>query len=337
MPTHQITLAELLLARSQEAFLIAVELYNRPTITYRTESCSILLCNAWELMLKARIVKTAGEQALYLPGPTKRTKSMGECLGIVITNKNDPVRRNLEQLIKIRDSSVHFIGASGVPEINLDYLPFIQQAVFNYWKKLEEYHSIDISSRMPHNFLTLSMRTTDNSEEAIRERYEGAIADKIIEAQQENAALLEKSREEGFAINIENTLTIVKKGGHPIRIVKDASESAAIFKEYKDPLSIFKYTYTDVKNEVVRRLNKKGISYKYKGEQQVFSLTHLQWFIKAYDAKSNEHYSRDIKAPSQTTPIHRYSEQMIVFIVEQIESRPETFLDEIATKAKQMK
>lgn len=69
MPTHQITLAELLLARSQEAFLIAVELYNRPTITYRTESCSILLCNAWELMLKARIVKNIRRTSPLPPRP----------------------------------------------------------------------------------------------------------------------------------------------------------------------------------------------------------------------------------------------------------------------------
>ena len=42
-----------LLEKSKEAFILALELYNRPTLKYHAESCSIFLCNAWELMLKA--------------------------------------------------------------------------------------------------------------------------------------------------------------------------------------------------------------------------------------------------------------------------------------------
>jgi len=46
-----------LLDKSQEAFLLAIELYNRPTIRYHAEGCCFFLCNAWELMLKAHIIK----------------------------------------------------------------------------------------------------------------------------------------------------------------------------------------------------------------------------------------------------------------------------------------
>ncbi|WP_234914900.1 DUF3644 domain-containing protein [Corynebacterium belfantii] len=45
--------ADRLLEKSKEAFALAVELYNRPTLKYHAESCSIFLCNAWELMLKS--------------------------------------------------------------------------------------------------------------------------------------------------------------------------------------------------------------------------------------------------------------------------------------------
>ena len=45
-----------LLDKSEEAFVLAVELYNRPSLKYGAESCSILLCNAWELMLKAHMI-----------------------------------------------------------------------------------------------------------------------------------------------------------------------------------------------------------------------------------------------------------------------------------------
>lgn len=46
---------ERLIEKSQEAFLLAIELYNRPTIRYHAEGCCFFLCNAWELMLKAHI------------------------------------------------------------------------------------------------------------------------------------------------------------------------------------------------------------------------------------------------------------------------------------------
>ena len=51
---------ERLLDKSQEAFILAIELFNRPTIRYRVEGCAFFLCNAWELMLKAYIAKRDG-------------------------------------------------------------------------------------------------------------------------------------------------------------------------------------------------------------------------------------------------------------------------------------
>ena len=46
-----------LLSKSQEAFILAIELFNRPTIRYRVEGCAFFLCNAWELMLKAHLIR----------------------------------------------------------------------------------------------------------------------------------------------------------------------------------------------------------------------------------------------------------------------------------------
>ena len=42
-----------LIEKSKEAFTMAIELYNKPTIKYRVEGFSMFICNAWELMLKA--------------------------------------------------------------------------------------------------------------------------------------------------------------------------------------------------------------------------------------------------------------------------------------------
>ena len=56
-------LVERLLDKSKEAFAMAIELYNKPTIHYRVEGFAMFICNAWELMLKAHMLKKMGNKS----------------------------------------------------------------------------------------------------------------------------------------------------------------------------------------------------------------------------------------------------------------------------------
>ena len=93
---------ERLLSKSKEAFILAIELFNRPTIRYRVEGCAFFLCNAWELMLKAYLIKRDGYQSIFYPGKTQRTLSLADCIKKVMTNDKDPVRLNLESIDELR-------------------------------------------------------------------------------------------------------------------------------------------------------------------------------------------------------------------------------------------
>ena len=74
------TLSEKLLEKSQEAFIVAVELYNKPTIKYRVEGFSFFICNAWELLLKSYIIKTQGLETIYYKDNPTRTLSLENCI-----------------------------------------------------------------------------------------------------------------------------------------------------------------------------------------------------------------------------------------------------------------
>ena len=50
------TTEERLIDKAKEAFIMAIEIYNKPTIKYRLEGFSFFICNAWELLLKAKIL-----------------------------------------------------------------------------------------------------------------------------------------------------------------------------------------------------------------------------------------------------------------------------------------
>lgn len=54
---EQTKLIDKMLEKSKEAFLLAIEIYNKPTIKYRLEGFAFFMCNAWELLLKSYIVK----------------------------------------------------------------------------------------------------------------------------------------------------------------------------------------------------------------------------------------------------------------------------------------
>ena len=121
--------------KSQEAFILAIELFNRPTIKYRVEGCAFFLCNAWELMLKAYIIKRDGLAAISYKNKPDRTISLEDCLKRTMTNDKDPVRTNIETIMRLRNIGTHYV----VPEYEIAYGPIFQASVRNYDDKLRAY------------------------------------------------------------------------------------------------------------------------------------------------------------------------------------------------------
>ena len=52
---------------AREALFAAVEIYNKPRVEFREQTVAFLLVNAWEVLLKARIVQQNGGkiQSIY--------------------------------------------------------------------------------------------------------------------------------------------------------------------------------------------------------------------------------------------------------------------------------
>lgn len=52
--------------KSQEAFIVGIEIYNKPTIRYRVDGFSFFSSNALELLLKAYMIKREGSSSIYI-------------------------------------------------------------------------------------------------------------------------------------------------------------------------------------------------------------------------------------------------------------------------------
>lgn len=124
--------------KAAAAITAAVEVYNKPAFMYREETFAILALNAWELLLKAKVLKDADnaiaslrvyENRLTKAGVKSEKKylkrnragnpqsiTLGACIARLdqrpASKLPKEVKANLDALIEIRDNSVHFITAS---------------------------------------------------------------------------------------------------------------------------------------------------------------------------------------------------------------------------------
>lgn len=166
-------LAKRLVDKSIEAFIMGLEIYNKPTIKYRIEGFSFFICNAWELMLKAELLNRG--VPIYFPD-SNRTISLENAIRKIYTDKKQPLRINLEKIIDLRNTSTHFI----TEEYETIYAPFFQSCVLNFSEQIKRFHNIDVTDHIAQNFLTLSVNLNVLTNEEIRGKYSQEMAERLI-------------------------------------------------------------------------------------------------------------------------------------------------------------
>lgn len=314
-----------LLEKSIEAFSMAIELYNKPTIKYRVEGFSLFICNAWELMLKAHMIKSYGESSIYFPDNPGRTLSLENCIQKVFTNNKDPLRLNLEKIIELRNTSTHFI----TEEYEMVYVPLFQACVLNFNEKMESFHKIDMTKIIPQNFLTLSVSMKALSETEIIAKYPEEIATKMLDMKN-NVDAISINNNAKFAIRIDHYHYLTKKKDEATSFVKidsSADASVKIVRELKDPNNTHKFTAKHCIAIIRDHLNKNNIELFYNGVTTKFNNFHFNNFCRYFGIKSNEKYCYVHRQFSQ--PQYSYSQQAIDFIIGELAKDPLHILDKI--------
>jgi uncharacterized protein DUF3644 len=126
-----------LLDRAIAATVAAIEIYNKPDFSYREEAFAVLAINGWELLLKGKWLSDHGnkiaslyvfEERLKADGSkSKKVKIKLTRSGNAFTHSLDYIAKkliesgafdvkgwaNLEALLEMRDSSIHFYNRSG--------------------------------------------------------------------------------------------------------------------------------------------------------------------------------------------------------------------------------
>ena len=322
------TTVERLLDKAKEAFVMAIEIYNKPSINYRLEGFSFFICNAWELMLKAHMINKFGEDSIYYTDKPNRTISLENCIQKIFTNEKAPLRKNLEKIIELRNTSTHFV----TEEYEAVYIPLLQACVFNFVDKMTDFHNVDMTKVIPENFITLSVRLRSLNETEIRGKYEEQVAEKLVSVQQTLEPMVEENNST-FAIKIEHYHYATKDRNQATEfyhIDKDATEGVRFIKELKNPNDTHKYTAKDLFKEINKRMQKDNIKLLYKGKEVEFNLYYFGLFTKYFAIKENERFCFTYQVSTQ--PQYSYSQQAVDFIYEEIKKSPGTILDDLKDK-----
>lgn len=149
---------------AHSAMLSAIELFNKPRITYRNEVTVILAVNAWELGLKGllrqqrvRVFRTKQRGRPY------ESLSLDQCLEVARNRRLWPstidgtaIAANIHGLQEFRNRAIHLYNANGLGTVIYSYL---QQTVLNFRDFLVAVGGKDIAETITWDLLPLAATT----------------------------------------------------------------------------------------------------------------------------------------------------------------------------------
>ena len=159
--------------KAREAMIAAVEIFNSPSITFKTETCVTLACTAWTYLLQGyclehgveiRARDTTSKRRRYLKteGGEYKTLPLKEMIELCPSIIDEPTKMNLLFLIEIRNRVQHYAEC----EIDALVAPKIQANILTFKKALGRVTNgaFDIASSLPYalQFSELSLEQTKN-------------------------------------------------------------------------------------------------------------------------------------------------------------------------------
>lgn len=311
---------ELLKDKSVEAFLLAIETFNKPTIKYRLEGCIFFLCNAWELLLKAKLLKD--NQTIYYPGESGRTFSLNDCMKKVFNNEKDPVYKNLVVISSFRNIATHLI----IPEYEFSYMPFLSFCVKSYADKLYHFLNVNISNYISTNFLSLFINKQSPIDAELLKNYGQELAS-IFKAKTMELETLYNC-EEGSSIAYDVNITVSRISNknqadytfYASNNPKD--KNVTYITKHENPNSTHPYTHHKIAKEIDELIKKGNIAFTpikqpistpKNPNPALFTTACLDVLLKKVGLEQDTKYV--VKIENGHNPIKKYSKELITKVI----------------------
>lgn len=302
-------LSRQLIEKSQEAFLLSLEIYNKPTIKYRIESFSVFFCNAWELLLKAYILeRTKQEKSIFYPkerNKPRRSIALRDAIKKIFPNENDPVRRNIEDIAALRDSATHLI----IKELEVVYVGLFQAGVLNYVEILKSWFGIKVVDKISPAMLSLIFDMGIVNPVILRKKHGKEVADFFLQKESEIKNTTTTLSNKQYSVSIEYKLALVKRPKNADITLSSGpggKASGIILHVAKDPSLTYPYRQVDCINGVKEKIAK----------EIIFNSYDFQSILYKEKIRGNSKYHYYYK----TFGNNSYSPELVEFIIRKIQA-----------------
>jgi len=303
-PTTSANLWASLQERSRDAFTVAVESYNRPSLANRVEVFAILMANAWELLLKAEIIEASGElSSVYYPKVPERSLSLRDVVKKRFPKESDPVRKNIETLADLRDKAVHLLISELQPHLSR----LFQSAVLNFIDRFRQDTGTDLFDGAG-GMMSLIIDREAATIAAIKQRFGDKVAVEVEAFLQRFMAEEEEQATTKFAIPIDYRLVLTKanQDGDIVLTHGEGGRRAIAVIQTHDVDKTHPLRAMEVVVKVKERCPKAGFTEP--------KLRAVCWKEKIYESSGSKFYYL-----LQNPPTHRFSFGFVDWLVEKIE------------------
>lgn len=290
-----------LIKRSHDAFTLALEVYNRPTLENRVEAFTIMMVNAWELMLKSELARTKGARSIFKEDHF--SISIRETMNKLL-DTNSCVSKNLETLIDLRDQAIHLL----IPELQPQLSRLFQATVLNYQKRYKQIMGNSPLAGQSVGLLSLIVDGAEPEAAVIKENYGELTANQVKQFLSKFTQMTHDFSSDEFTISVDYKLALTKKTSDTdlSLSLSNNGEKAIIIHETKDPDITHPYHQKLAIEEInSRQQSVKITSYSF---QAVVQKNKIQ-----KSKRSKYHYELDGR--------HRYSEAFINWFVGNLDQK----------------
>jgi hypothetical protein len=340
-------LAKALLKKSKDNMMLALELYNRPSLENKLDGFVMMYSTAWEQLLKAIIIERDGEESIFEKSNkqgVKKTISLRQCLDKLF-KENDNVRKNVSRIADWRDGAVHLL----MPELQGLASRIFQSGVLNYSSKFHEFAEIPFMQSQHAGMISL-VGDFKMPPIAMLSSLYGKAAEDILELAQTVQDEIEQEDDIEFAIPINVSLVYARNEKDSQIILAAANgktqdleqlRKALIVEKQVDPEKTHTFTQKtaiDAMNKILHanydlaKLEKCLVARDKKGKPAInnhcfqAALKKLNW-----KATSNKHHHYQ-----KISNTHIYSQEAIDELVRHITSKDD-FIKQVKAQSSKKK
>lgn len=272
--------------------LAGIEIYNKPQTTYREQVVTVLVVNAWELILKAALRKS-GKNIFYQKKRDEdyRSFSIKHCLAEMDKHNlwpdsvnGDGVRANLHVLTNYRNKIIHLYVSD---KLNTILYNFLQQNIINYRDFVLSVFDKDLADDITWSLLPLAATTPSELIRSLKVDAKKGAAQAIEEFLSDLRQIIEEAEASGadmgrIAVIQEHSLQSGKKISRAdLEVAINPSAEAAIVQRKVDPNKTHPYSAT----QLIERVNQDRKSGRKLTSYDLYSMA---W---KYDLRSDDRYA----------------------------------------------